>query len=987
MRQNLPVTQRAIAIPPDYTLSSITDPKGRIVEVNADFVAISGFTREQLIGKAHNIVRHPDVPEAVFDDLWRSLKAGRSWRAVVKNRASNGDHYWVDANVSPSWRDGELIGYVSVRKPVSDEALIAATEQAYRDIASGRLRIESGQIHDAASWRRRRLDPARRLGLRMAGRWLLALLPLVLLTAWLGGRFMLQQMQHWQHAAQVETIAGDWLRNAALVGALQRERGLSSGWLASNGAQFDDELRAQRLAVDRMCATADCAIGGMPLSPRIAALRAGVDGADVAPAVGTDASGSARAAYSALIEQILDDSVRRLTTIDDSGLLSKGLALQSLLWMQEHTGVERATVGAALAAGRPDDVLRHDLHALSRLRDASLRQIRAADDDEWVAQLVRLQADNTASTAAFRAQAIDGDAMAQASLSFAAYSSWIEQLAASFEQQAAAWRQHSGQRRDAAALGLAFGACALLLALGIAAAVLTRMLVRQRRAIARLGEVMRRVAEDGDFHVRAAVDDDGDELSELARLTDHSLNQVERSLAAVNDVMAAVADGRMDRRIVDQLPGDLGRLRHNANRAVDSVDVTMQELDALMIGLAHGDLDVRLGARVSGELRARVNTTMDGLQRTLGEAAVAMSALAAGDFSRRVGGIDGGEFGRLRDAINLACERLDGAFGALSGSLAALADGALDRPMRGHFDGRLGLLQRDFNGALQRLQTLIGEVQGTVANVMAGCEELASGSDDLNQRTQQQSASLEETAASMEQMAATVRGTDEQARHARQRAVEAEQQGSDGSAVVQRATVAMARIGTASARITEIVGMIDGIAFQTNLLALNAAVEAARAGEQGRGFAVVASEVRALSQRSAEAARDIRSLISETTGAVAEGTALVGQSAASLTGLGESMTTIRGMLTAISTAASEQASGIALVNHTVSDLDGITQQNAALVEESTATAQMMLQQIDHLRALVAQFRIGTEPASDAEFQRIGHALAEAIAGNADAVPG
>ncbi len=955
MRVNGPNTGRAVPMAPDATLSSITDTKGRIVEVNSDFATVSGFERDELIGKAHNIVRHSDVPEAVFADLWRSLQAGRSWRAVVKNRARNGDHYWVDANVSPKYSNGTLAGYVSVRKPVLDERLIAATEQVYRDIASGRAVIDGGQVYSRRSWRWRQLNPFVRWRLSVPARTAIAVLPLLLLALLLSAQFIGLQRQRHADALQVATLASEWLDRAALVGLLQRERGLSVGWLASDGQQFRAERDDVRAQLDRHCSARNCASETLDPLPAIAALRRAVDRRELA-------AGDARRQYSAIVEQLLQLGAARLNELADVALLRRGLALQALLRIQETIGVERATISAALGGTAPDE-LSALLVQLAAQRQASWRELQVAAAPDWHAALQAADAEGSALAAPFR-QAAASAGTADAGAAFAAYSHWITALAGHFDAEAQAWGDDGERRRwqAAQALWLAGGALALALLFGLW--LLHHNSRRLHHGLRRLGERMRAVAEQGDFHGRIAMADDGDELSDLAALTDHCLNQVERSIHAVNDVVGHIADGRMDRRIVDDLQGDLAALKRNTNAAVDSLALTTRELERVMQGLADGRLDVRLDPRVRGDLRLQVDRTLGDLQATLDEISQAMAAMAAGQFDRRVRTDGAGAFGRLQQDINHAGEALDAALGELSAGLAALADGALDRPIGGCHRGRLGVLQQDFNAALARLNALVRDVQQAVVGVLDGSSELAAGSDDLNLRTQRQSASLEETAAAMEQLAAAVRHTDGQARLACERSSTVVRQADEGGAVMQRATDAMGRIAGASARIADIVTLIDGIAFQTNLLALNAAVEAARAGEQGRGFSVVASEVRALAQRSADAARDIRALIGDTTGLIGQGTEWVRHSAQALAGLGEAVAQVRTMVDEISAAASEQASGIASVNQALCDLDGMTQQNAAMVEQSSANAQGMLQQMRLLGERLQQFRLADGGSGD-----------------------
>jgi methyl-accepting chemotaxis protein len=263
-----------------------------------------------------------------------------------------------------------------------------------------------------------------------------------------------------------------------------------------------------------------------------------------------------------------------------------------------------------------------------------------------------------------------------------------------------------------------------------------------------------------------------------------------------------------------------------------------------------------------------------------------------------------------------------------------------------------------------RLTTIVGEVQHGSQAVSTAAHQIAKGNDDLSQRTQEQASSLEETAASMEEMTSTVKQNAENASHANQLARGAREQAEHGGEVAARAVEAMGEINASSRKIADIVGLIDEIAFQTNLLSLNAAVEAARAGEQGRGFAVVASEVRNLSQRSAAAAKEIKGLISESVRRVEAGSVLVDESGAALTGIVDSVKKVTDIVAEIAAASQEQSSGIDQVNRAVMQMDEVTQQNAALVEEASAAARAMQEQANELQRQMTFFRLG-EPATAA----------------------
>ncbi|HWA59934.1 MAG TPA: methyl-accepting chemotaxis protein, partial [Caulobacteraceae bacterium] len=297
---------------------------------------------------------------------------------------------------------------------------------------------------------------------------------------------------------------------------------------------------------------------------------------------------------------------------------------------------------------------------------------------------------------------------------------------------------------------------------------------------------------------------------------------------------------------------------------------------------------------------------------------------------------------------------------ALGDALAKLSAGDLAWRLSGDFPGQYRKLRDDYNAAAGTLHEALGAIAGNALSVRSGAAEISQASDQLSRRTEQQAASLEETAAALDQITATVRNTAEGAAEASRKVsgAKAEAERSDG--VVGQAVAAMDRIQASSREIGQIIGVIDEIAFQTNLLALNAGVEAARAGEAGRGFAVVASEVRALAQRSADAARQIKSLIGESGAEVGRGVALVGETGEALGRIIAHVASIDGLVAGIAASAAEQATGLGQVNTAVNQMDQTTQQNAAMVETSASAAQKLRREAEALGDLVARFQLGAE---------------------------
>ncbi|PHR92863.1 MAG: hypothetical protein COA69_05930 [Robiginitomaculum sp.] len=318
------------------------------------------------------------------------------------------------------------------------------------------------------------------------------------------------------------------------------------------------------------------------------------------------------------------------------------------------------------------------------------------------------------------------------------------------------------------------------------------------------------------------------------------------------------------------------------------------------------------------------------------------------------------ENARTKSELELASHAEEQALvvSTLAAALKALADGDLTSEINENFTGEYEQLRTDFNSAVTTLKATMGKVIGNAVGIQNGASEISQASDDMAKRTENQAAALEETAAALDQITATVQGSAKSADQAdivvTQTRTDAEKSGE----VVRKAVEAMDAIKDSSGEIEKIIGVIDEIAFQTNLLALNAGVEAARAGEAGRGFAVVASEVRALAQRSSDAAKDIKDLISASGKHVETGVSLVGETGEALEKIVVSVAEVSKLVADIAGSAQEQSTALAEVNSAVNDMDRVTQQNAAMVEESTAAAHSLTNEAQDLTRLVRQFNIG-----------------------------
>jgi len=335
-----------------------------------------------------------------------------------------------------------------------------------------------------------------------------------------------------------------------------------------------------------------------------------------------------------------------------------------------------------------------------------------------------------------------------------------------------------------------------------------------------------------------------------------------------------------------------------------------------------------------------------------------VQAASEGDFERRI--LEDGRGGfilELAKNINKLIETSSIGLNEVGRILDALSHGDLTKTMSGDYQGMFGQLKDDANSTVEKLREVIYQIQDATGTINTSSKEIAAGNNDLSHRTEQQAASLEETAASMQELTSTVQHNSENAGYANELAEGASNIASKGVSVVGQVVNTMEAINESSRKIVDIISVIDGIAFQTNILALNAAVEAARAGDQGRGFAVVATEVRSLAQRAAAAAGEIKNLIGDSVEKVEDGTRLVADAGRTME---EIVTAIRGVtkiMSEISSASSEQTTGIEQVNQAIGQMDDVTQQNAALVEEAAAAAETLEDQARSLANTVKYFNL------------------------------
>ncbi len=422
--------------------------------------------------------------------------------------------------------------------------------------------------------------------------------------------------------------------------------------------------------------------------------------------------------------------------------------------------------------------------------------------------------------------------------------------------------------------------------------------------------------------------------------------KISHALRNMVDLSQSIAEGKLDNVI-----------------SVTSTDETGQLLSAFQAMQTQLRERFTENQRITTELQERFEQD----QLVTAEIQTVTQTASQGDFSQRIQLENKtGSFQTIAQSINQVLDFNQLAVTDLGRMFAAFAQGDLTQTITTDYSGELEQLKHDANATVQKLTEVLTVIRQSAQVVSSAAEELSQGNADLSQRTTEQAASLQETAASMEQMTGTVQQNADNAKQANQLASSARERAEQGSRVVNEAVLAIHEIHKSSKKITDIIGVIDEIAFQTNLLALNAAVEAARAGEHGRGFAVVASEVRSLAQRSAAAAKEIKALIQDSNTKVEEGTRLANQSGQSLEEIVIAVKKVSDIIAEIAAASTEQSAGIAQVNKAVGQMDTMVEQNSAMVEQASAASESMKQQAQELKRQVAFFSIVEEVAEVAE---------------------
>lgn len=1024
MKINHPVTDREVLLKEGTTLISRTDIKGRITYVNDEFVEISGFTNDELVGSNHNIVRHPDMPPAAFADLWATLQAGTPWKGIVKNRCKNGDYYWVEANVIPINKNGITQEYLSVRYTPTREQIQNA-EALYRRVVKENASLAQSRFSQKLS-----LITELSIKNKLIAILFLLLTPL-LISLWVSlsdknaiKEFASQELIGVEYQQKLSLLLDDLLDYSKISGqkaehksaeldTLAHETLLSVKKHAENISEYDAKSASSLKSSETW----------NQLNQKIALLDARDD-------VAANGDNLART------NQIITNLISLVADINDNSNLTLDPDLDSY-WLMDASVTKLPELKVRLAQLRDyiaanyknaelSDKVKIELMLRYKLAERLMDKTAEASNKAMkfnvsVAEALSGPFQKTQLSVkryldSVKTNLIDTSSTEISADKYLSLANEALESTTAFDAPATKALNNLLALRLSNTNSTAIIQVSIIIGFALFSSILAIYLIRYiSTQNKKLQSFLTNIAE-GNFKNTLELDKNDEygilfRTMQIMQVQMHSdfyevKNESRKNLIlkqALDNVNSSVMVANNDRNII-YMNNSVKDVFNNAEADIrkhlpkfDASKMMGANIDQFHRNPAHqasllSKLDstftsgLEIGGRhmsivanpVKDSDGSRIGTVVEWRDRTKEvmieqEIENIVDSVKTGNLSARINLSDKqGFFAQLSKGINELTEVIDNVFKDIASTMQSMSEGDLTNRITSDYQGVYLSCKEDINTTIAKLSEIFAQVTEAANFINNASQEIASGNNNLSQRAEQQAANLEETAASMEQLTSTVKNNAENAQQADKLASGARQLAEKGGDVVTAAVSAMREINESSNKIADIIGVIDEIAFQTNLLALNASVEAARAGEQGRGFSVVATEVRNLAQRSATAARESKDLIQTSVQKVRTGTEFVNETGKSLSEIVASVKKVGDIIAQIAAASVEQSSGIGQVNQAVSQMDEITQQNAALAQEASAASVSMSDLSSNMVDLLSFFKLEGQSSHGASHRQTTH---------------
>lgn len=1028
MKINMPVTQNEIILEDSSMMVSRTDVKGKITFANEEFVEVSGFTLDELIGSSHNIVRHPDMPPEAFADLWSTVKAGKPWTGIVKNRCKNGDYYWVEANVTPVMEAGQVTGYISVRrKPTAKQVADALIEYGHM--------AHDSQFQKVVSHAKAVVN-----NLSLKHKIVGSILAAAVVTTGISV-MSLSSLAQTKHS--VSTLYEDRvvpLKQIKLVADMYAVNIVDTSHKVRNGQiSWQDGIRnvneAQAKIKEEWAAYSSTYLveDEVAIVKRIEPLFKNADETTA------HLLSILRAQDQKRIEEFtINELYQAIDPVSDelSKLMMVQLDVSEKINEQTKADYHAAQI-KAVVAGLVGILLmslfgwRIYVSVVPRVKSISKRLLQAAvsgdtkpvegfTQKDELAELVQSYRAFQIRTDYNHVETVNGINLIKAALdnatlpvsvgdksnkliylNEAALKLWelmgkdlkkdfpgfdhkklVGTMLSPYIKNEAHREAYINNTRKNAVLETDVGGRNLELTFNPVFDEHHKYVGRMIQWLDRTDEMnAEKKIQDlitstiaGDLSKRIDIKDIPEGFIKDTGLgINKLLEAVIEPLNTAASYVEQLSKGNIPAQLNHNYQGDFKAIEDNLNACGNAIRQLTTDINAVSGAVEQGQLSYRANsANYSGDYKKvieGVNSTLDAVVTPLNVAAGIVEKIAYGDIPNEITEEYKGDFNQIKTNLNVCISAIKSLVDDANLLSQAAAEGEVTvRADLSKHQGDFKEIIGGVNNTLDLIVQPIANVKRAVETITTAAEEISSGNNDLSVRTEQQAANLEETASSMEQLASTVKVNADNAKQANKLAEDATNVAVKGGEVVSRVVQTMRDINESSQKVEDIITLIDGIAFQTNILALNAAVEAARAGEQGRGFAVVAGEVRSLAQRSASAAKEIKELIHHSVQQTTEGTTLVESAGQTMEEVVNSIHKVSQIVSDIASASSEQSAGIDQVNVAITNMDETTQQNAALVEEAAAAAESLKDQANNLLESVGFFKLESQSGTRAGMQ-------------------